>query len=191
MRKRQSSNPGNQPSPANSSTLRSKKFVIPILIVVIVFVFVGIFLLWSKHKDKSSRDTQDLGVNSIDNQISVNQNSVKSAASNEDKITALLLLASDYTQAKKYDDAILQYQTILQIDANNQAAIGGLIICYRAKKDVDNSVTYIQRMLGILEALPEKDAELIQRYNQLLNDAKKGKFAFVRDMTSLKKARLS
>lgn len=165
--------------------------MIPILIVVIVFVFVGIFLLWSKHKDKSSRDTQDLGVNSIDNQISVNQNSVKSAASNEDKITALLLLASDYTQAKKYDDAILQYQTILQIDANNQAAIGGLIICYRAKKDVDNSVTYIQRMLGILEALPEKDAELIQRYNQLLNDAKKGKFAFVRDMTSLKKARLS
>lgn len=144
-----------------------------ILVLAVVVMSASVLLHGRRRKPTETQQT----VNSIDNQININSKEVDSSQGQEDRIIALLFLASDYLQAGRYDDAVAQYENVLQLDPNNQQALGGLIICYREKKDVTNSIRYLEQIITLLDSRHPKDQELISHYRALLRDARENKLS--------------
>jgi tetratricopeptide (TPR) repeat protein len=154
---------------------RKKLFfgAIAVLLLAVLVVSVTSYL----DRDNDSYTSDPLSVtNSIENQIKINSEEANKATTNEEKITSLLFLASDYRQSKQYDNAITQYKAVLVIDSNNQQALGGLILCYTDLKDATNSILYLERMISLLESRSTEDQELLEHYKTLLEGVRRGEF---------------
>ncbi|TXG77335.1 hypothetical protein E6P97_02030 [Patescibacteria group bacterium] len=140
--------------------------------------------IFVNKKDAGISEDQGPTENSMENQIRISSEAVKRAETDEDKLVSLLFLAGDYRQNEQYDQAIAQYQQVLNRDSSNIQALGGMVLCYQAKRDAENTIKYAQQALASIESSDDKDTESIEYYQQVIQKTQNGVFPMMQNEES-------
>lgn len=150
-------------------------FLIVAMVLLGCLVALGYTFLYSKRSESNQNSQTE--ANSNERQVSLNQEEVKKADTTEKKIEALLGLAADYSLVNDQEGSISAYEQVLQLDSNNETALGSLAYIYYQRKDSQNAEKYLVRVIDIIGKPADPRAQdNLDMYQTMLVNVRNGSF---------------
>lgn len=155
---------------------KRKTFVVALVTILLISAS-GLSAYHLTRKEKNSNEQAQTEANSNERQIRLNKERADAAGSNEEKLAALLGLAADYMLLEDEEGSINTYKQVLELDPNNEAALGSLANIYYERKDKPNAELYLTRVIDVIgEASDPRVANTLTMYETMLTNTRNGSF---------------
>lgn len=153
------------------------KRVVLVMALVVALVAIGLYLVYQSEHKKTQNPSVSEPLNSVDRQITLGNERLSGAKTNEEKIDSLLFLAGDYRKKKDFDRAIQSYEQVLSLSPDNETAVTGLATTYYEIKDRDNSQRYLEKLIDLLNRPGNPNKDSLPIYEKMLANVKNNDFS--------------